>query len=141
LALWLEQRGSEQWKAFRQGGEAIVAKRFEEGQVFLMQVNGEDAGCLVLQDTDAFWGEAGADPQGAFLHSVAVDRRYGGRALGEQAIAWAEARAKAAGKRTMRLDVHDDNVNLKGYYRSLGYGEAALRDWESTPIRLMEKPL
>lgn len=140
-ALWLQKRGSSHWQDFVAGGEEIVARRFAEGQVFLAQHDGADAGCVVLQQHDAFWDDHSAAANAGWVHSLAVKRAYSGRGLGKALLGFVEKYSEAKGKEAVRLDVFDDNAKLKGWYVKMGYRELGLKPWQGKQIRLMEKRL
>ena len=73
---------------------------------------------LVLRRRGSAW---------ARLYSIAVDPARRGQGLGRRLLADAEARAREAGCRGLRLEVRQDNAEALRLYESAGYRrEAAL---------------
>jgi ribosomal protein S18 acetylase RimI-like enzyme len=140
-AQWLQAKGLDQWKEFVAGGEDILARRFREGMVLLVERGGQDAACAVLQWKDPFWGDLGADGRSVWVHSLAVRRTFAGRGLGKRLLAFIESMGLASRKDFCRLDVIEANGRLKAYYRALGYKETAVQDFNGKALRLMEKNL
>jgi len=137
----LQKRGSTQWSQFLEGGQDIVERRFREGSVILAERGGQDAGCVVLQPQDLFWGDLGRDNSALWVHSLAVRPAFKGRGLGKALLDLAASLARARAKSWLRLDVIDANAKLKAYYARLGFQAGAAKDWNGSAIRLLEKPL
>ena len=57
----------------------------------------------------------------ARLYSIARAPHVGGRGIGPKLMAAAEAAAKRHGRRTMRLEVHEDNERAIARYEKSGY--------------------
>lgn len=140
-AQWLQTRGQDQWQAFLEGGADIVERRMREGVVYLVERGGEDAACVCLQLQDPFWEGLGSDGQAAWVHSLAVRRKFTGRRLGRSMLAFVESLAMARGRDLCRLDVVDANVRLKAWYAAQGYRELGVKPWQGRELRLMQKTL
>lgn len=137
----LQKRGLAQWSIFLTGGEDLVARRFREGSVYLVERGGQDAGIMVVQLADPFWEAQGADDQALWVHSLAVRPVFAKRGLGKALLAFAESLARAKGKGALRLDVIDSNAKLKAYYAALGFSPLGVKPHEGEFIRLLEKTL
>lgn len=61
----------------------------------------------------------------ARLYSIAVDPAVRGRGLGRRLLADAEAQARVAGRRGLRLEVRQDNVAAVALYEAAGYRRLA----------------
>lgn len=140
-AQWLQKRGSTQWNSFLAGGEDIVAKRFQDGMVLLVERAGKDAATMTVQMVDDLWDEVGKDGQAAWIRSMAVRSIFMKRGLGKALLGFAESLAKAKQKNYLRLDVVDGASKLKAYYARLGFKELGTKEYNGDVIRLMQKTL
>ena len=140
-AQWLQKKGSKQWSAFLEGGEDIVAKRFAEGLVLLVERGGKDAATMTVQMHDDFWDELGRDNQAAWIQSLGIAPPFMGRGLGRAMLKFAESLARAKHKDYLRLDVLDRATKLKAFYAKHGFKELGLKEHEGEKIRLMELDL
>lgn len=140
-AQWLQKRGSTQWKAFLEGGGDIVAKRFKEGLVILVERGGKDAATMTVQMHDDFWDELGRDQQAAWIQSLAIRPMFMGKGLGRAMLKFAESLGRAQHREFLRLDVLDRAAKLKAFYAKHGFKEQGLKDYQGEKIRLMELPL
>jgi ribosomal protein S18 acetylase RimI-like enzyme len=141
-ALWLRSKGIRQWGTFlSEEAGALIDKRFREGDVYVARVEGEDAGVMVLQNQDGFWGPAGQDQRALYLHGLGVKRSYAGRKLGREMLSWAQDLARVRGKRLLRLDTARENPMLTGYYEGLGFTGIGSAMYKGRELVLYEKEL
>lgn len=125
-AAWLMARGLRQWPpgAYTQA-TALAALRAGH-EVYLLLRAGEPVGKLTLQwDDPEMWGER--PPDAGYVHGLCVSRAVAGLELGAALLGWAGARARANGRRWLRLDCMAANPDLRAYYERLGFtyrGEA-----------------
>jgi len=120
-AVWLWGRGIRQWVPGT-GDDAALAARIARGEVYLARHGGDPAATLTLQWRDEeTWGPMPDDA--GYVHGLAVRRLYGGRGLGRALLAWAEDRARAAGRAYLRLDCMAKNAALRAYYEGAGFTE------------------
>ncbi len=117
---------AQQWLHDRGINQGVVPPRerlygrIARGEVYIAQVNGRPAATISLSTTgEPFWEDS--SQEGAYVHSLAVAREFGGRGLGRELLRWAEGAALLMGKRYLRLDIWGDNMRLSGYYRSVGF--------------------
>ncbi len=116
---WLLSKGLEtQWRSspsFRQ----TIKDNTERGEVYVVKGEGT-VGTLTLQWSDKkFRGDL--PPDAGYVHKLAIKRSYGGRRLGLRMLQWAEAKARAEGKRYVRLDCLANNKTIREYYEKAGF--------------------
>jgi len=77
-------------------------------------------GTITLQWSDnKFWGDL--PPDSGYVHKLAIKRSHGGKRLGLRMLQWAEAKARAEGKRYLRLDCPASNKTIRDYYEKAGF--------------------
>lgn len=117
-AAWLDGTGKSMWQADELQDD-LVAR--EIGSYFLAEVEGEDAGTLKFQlDDPLFWPDI---PRGesAFVHRLALRRKYAGSGLSSEMLQWAVQQARALHKRFLRLDCAADRSRLRAIYENFGF--------------------
>src|SRR2546428_13310266 len=118
-SLWLSSKGLEsQWRpnpVFRQ----TIKDNIERGEVYVVKAVEVTVGTITLQWNDKkFWGDL--PPEAGYIHKLAIKRSYSGQHLGLRMIQWAEAKARAEGKRYLRLDFFACNKTIRDYYPKTG---------------------
>ena len=119
-ARWLEQSGASMWKA-RELDPALVAADVGAGLFFLAERSGEAAGTVKFQLEDPiFWPDA---PQhdAAYVHRLAVRRRFSGTGLSSALLRWAVERTRGLRRRYLRLDCEASRPRLRAFYESFGF--------------------
>jgi ribosomal protein S18 acetylase RimI-like enzyme len=144
IAEWLEGKGVDQWREFlTDEGGAKLAKRFREGEVYKVLLDGTVAGMFVIQWDDTFWHPEKNDGMACWVHTLGVDPASRGRGIGKRILSHIEGIAKGAGKKCVRLDCNADNTKLCGFYESQGFKAAGAKKWAEKDwnVRLYEKEL
>jgi GNAT superfamily N-acetyltransferase len=119
-AAWAERAHGRLW------GEAEIAadnirRDVEQGQFFLARSGADPAGTLRYQTEDPeFWPDAVGD-DAAYVHRLAVRRRYAGRGAAAAMLRWSAARARAEGRTYLRLDADITRPRLRTLYESCGF--------------------
>lgn len=99
-----------------------IGSEVRSGMFFVGEANGEAAGVIRFQLEDLlFWPDLAEPAESAFVHRLAVRRRFAGRGVSTALLAWAVAHARALGKRYLRLDCDDERVRLKALYETFGF--------------------
>ncbi len=99
-----------------------IAAEVQAGMFFIAEADGEPAGVIRFQLEDLlFWPDLAAPAESAFIHRLAVRRRFAGRGVSTALLAWAVAHAGVLGKRYLRLDCDDERVRLKALYETFGF--------------------
>ncbi len=119
-AEWLTERGMPMWRA----GElepADIAKAVEAGEFYVLECGGEVAGTVKFQLEDPlFWPDVPGG-ESAFIHRVAVRRAFAGSGASGAMMQWAAERARALGKRYVRLDCEAARPSLRAVYERFGF--------------------
>jgi GNAT superfamily N-acetyltransferase len=141
-AAWLKSKAIQQWDfELQPQAEAVVARRLEQGEVYLGFDEGLAVGTLTLQGQDNFWGLLGMDPRSMYLHSVAVLRSHAGQGRGRELILWAEQYGLSLGRERLCLDCYSSNARLLRYYQDLGYRAESSQIWNGRALSFMAKDL
>lgn len=116
---WLEQRGIPMWRQ-----SEVVASRVRKdvaaGLFFLATSTGESVGTLKFQLSDPlFWLDVPDDA--AYVHRLAIRRRFAGGALSSALLGWAGRRATSLGRRFLRLDCEASRPRLRAIYERFGF--------------------
>jgi GNAT superfamily N-acetyltransferase len=119
-ARWLEQRGMSMWRADELLRSRIAADVDAE-LFFIAECDGEAAGVVKFQLEDVlFWPDV---PQGesAFVHRLAVQRRFAGGGISSALMSWAVERAQSLGREYLRLDCEASRSKLRTIYERFGF--------------------
>jgi GNAT superfamily N-acetyltransferase len=101
---------------------AHITAEIRDGQFFLAERDGEAAGVIRFQlDDRLFWPDLSNPGESAFIHRLAVRRRFAGRGVSTALLQWAVDRARTLGKGSLRLDCDDDRERLKALYERFGF--------------------
>src|SRR5215831_12725932 len=119
-AQWQQQLGTPVWLGDELNTDKIVAE-IAEGLFFLAESSGEGAGTLKFQlDDPIFWPDEPA-PHAAYIHRMAVRRRYAGRGISAALVTWAVERTRQFGRHLLRLDCGADRPKLRAVYEDFGF--------------------
>ena len=117
---WLRASGRELWRE-DELTSSMVAADIESGGVFLASIEGEPAATLRFQlSDDLFWPDVPSG-EAAFIHRLAVKRRYAGGGLSSALLHWSADRAARLGRRLLRLDCEHSRTKLRGVYEQFGF--------------------
>ena len=119
-AEWLADAGLPMWREDEITAEGIAAD-VARGLFFIGECDGEVAGTIRFQLEDVrFWPDI-PQQESAFIHRLAVRRRYAGSALSSELLRWAVQRAESLGKRYLRLDCEESRPKLRAIYEDFGF--------------------
>lgn len=126
-ATWLEEREMPMWKAHESLPERI-AQDVREGLFFLGEYASEPAGTIKFQIADVeFWPDV-PENESAFIHRLAVRRRFAGGAVSTALLSWALERTASLGRRYLRLDCEASRRKLRDIYERFGFQHHSDRD-------------
>jgi len=120
-AKWVEQLdGTVMWIEGELEEERVRAE-VEDGMFVVAEIEGQIAGALRFQLEDQlFWPDLdGRDS--AFVHRLAVRRVFAGQGISTSLLDWTVDRARALGKRYLRLDCDADRSRLRAFYERFGF--------------------
>lgn len=119
-ARWLEQSGRPLW----QDDELLpsrIAADVDAGLFFVAECDGDVAGTVRFQLEDMlFWPDVSQD-QSAFIHRLAVRRRFAGGRVSSALLQWAALRARSLGRGFLRLDCEASRPRLRAVYEQFGF--------------------
>jgi GNAT superfamily N-acetyltransferase len=119
-ATWLEQRGMPLWQAAAFTPER-VAPDIARRHYMLARWHGSPTGVFKYQRDDAeIWPDARTG-EAAYIHRVAICRRYAGSGLAAVLLHAAAARALQEGCRYLRLDCESARLRLRAVYERCGF--------------------
>jgi GNAT superfamily N-acetyltransferase len=119
-ANWLKECHMEMWRANELHPERI-AKDVREGSFFLCERMGEPAGTIKFQLSDVeFWPDVPED-ESAFIHRLAVRRRFAGGVVSTALLSWAVERTASLGRPYLRLDCEASRQRLRAVYERFGF--------------------
>ena len=119
-ARWLEELEMPLW-----GEEnleyAVIAADVQAGLFFLAESAGDSAGTVKFQlDDPDCWPDARSD-EAAYVHRLAIRRRYAGTGLSSALLRWAVARTQTLGRPYLRLDCPASRPRLRSIYERFGF--------------------
>lgn len=119
-ARWLEQTGKPMWR----DSELLpsrIAEDVHAGLFFIAVLNTEPAGVIKFQLEDPlFWPDL-PQTDSAFVHRLAVRRRFAGDGVSTALLTWAAESARALNKRYLRLDCEATRPKLRAVYERFGF--------------------
>jgi GNAT superfamily N-acetyltransferase len=100
---------------------AQLAEDVAAGLFFLAECSADPAGTLKFQLEDpVFWPDVSHE-NAAYVHRLAVRRRYAGGGLSTELLRWAADRTRALGRRFLRLDFEASRLRLREIYGRFGF--------------------
>jgi GNAT superfamily N-acetyltransferase len=139
-ARWVDALGEVMWEEGELAAGRVAAE-VEEGQFFLAVVDGEPGGAIKFQLEDRlFWPDL-TQSESAFVHRLVVGRRYKGLGVSTALLQWAVDRARAMGKRYLRLDCDASRPKLRALYERFGFRIHSFRQVGAYYVARYEYPL
>jgi GNAT superfamily N-acetyltransferase len=110
VAVWLENKGLKMWEANELAPQDIE-NQVKNGMFWLAKINSEIAGCVRFQTEDLEYWDDVPHTHSAFVHRVAVKRKFAGKGVAIAMLDWAKSHAKSLGKRYLRLATKEKNLS------------------------------
>jgi GNAT superfamily N-acetyltransferase len=119
-ARWLNELGMPLWREDELESGRIAAD-VAEGLFFIAESSRDAAGTVRFQLEDPiFWPDVPLG-EAAFIHRLAVRRRYAGSGLSTALLRWAVERTRRLGRRYLRLDCEASRPRLRSIYETFGF--------------------
>ncbi|MBH8554830.1 GNAT family N-acetyltransferase [Nostocaceae cyanobacterium CENA357] len=119
-ASWLQQRSIPLWHD-SEVSPASISEDVAKGLFFIAEWAGEPAGTIKFQLEDLlFWPDISQE-ESAFVHRLAIRRRYSGGKVSSALINWAIEHAQTLGRCYLRLDCQASRLCLRAVYESFGF--------------------
>jgi GNAT superfamily N-acetyltransferase len=120
-ARWVDALGEVMWETGELAPERI-ASEIAAGQFRLAMADGDPAGVIRFQLEDTlFWPDLPTDHGSAFVHRLAVARRYKGQGISTALLQWAADHARELGRTHLRLDCDKSRPKLMALYERFGF--------------------
>jgi GNAT superfamily N-acetyltransferase len=117
---WVDARGVKMWQ-LDELDAVRIEKETRDGLFALAWCDGEAGGTVKFQLEDPeFWPDL-PDAGAAYIHRLAIRRRYAGGLVSGQLLRWAVAHAGALGRQMLRLDCDAHRTSLRGVYEKFGF--------------------
>jgi GNAT superfamily N-acetyltransferase len=121
VAQWVDALGEVMWDTGELAPEHIAAE-VAAGQFYLAMAGEEPAGVIRFQLEDTlFWPDLPDDHTSAFVHRLAVSRRFKGQGISTALLRWAVDHARSLGRTHLRLDCDKSRPKLMALYEGLGF--------------------
>jgi GNAT superfamily N-acetyltransferase len=119
-AAWLVEMDSPLWKDDELNKDTMHSD-IKAGLFFIGYFDGNAGGTIRYQQEDKlFWPDM-ISGEAAYVHRIAVLRKYSGGELSRALIDWAAGRATAEGKMYLRLDCESTRLRLRALYERFGF--------------------
>jgi GNAT superfamily N-acetyltransferase len=119
-AHWLEQRGMALWLDDELSSQR-VREEVASGLFYLAEDNGAIGGVIRFQlDDPEFWPDV-LPGEAAYIHRLAVRRRYAGGQVSFHLLDWAVAQTRKIGRTYLRMDVETPRRRLREIYEKYGF--------------------
>jgi ribosomal protein S18 acetylase RimI-like enzyme len=123
------------YRTLRDSGEEFyerelrdVAGRAGSSEVLVATVAGRIVGCVTFVDGDEPLSQTD-DPEAATIRMLGVDADARGRGIGQALVRACIDRARAAGRRRVRLDTRTSMESAQRLYERLGFRRDPDQDW------------
>jgi GNAT superfamily N-acetyltransferase len=117
---WLEQVGMPLWPREEISTERIAVD-VAAGLFVFAEISGEQVGTIKLQLEDPeIWPDVPAG-ESAFIHRLAVRRRFAGLGISTALLDWAVRRTTLLPRRYLRMDCHAGRPRLRAIYEHFGF--------------------
>jgi GNAT superfamily N-acetyltransferase len=126
-AQWLEQRGMALWRDSELAPDRI-REEVEAGLFHVAEADGIIGGVIMFQLEDPeFWPDA-VPGEAAYLHRLAVRRRFAGGQVSSLLLDWSREKTQRLGRKYLRMDTETPRFKLREMYERYGFQYHSERD-------------
>jgi GNAT superfamily N-acetyltransferase len=119
-ARWLDDIGMAMWRDDELKPEKLSAE-VAAGVFFLAECDGEAAGTIRFELEDRlFWPDI-PQQDSAFIHRLAVRRRFAGGEISSALLLWTIAHTHKIGRRYLRLDCEAFRPKVRAIFERIGF--------------------
>jgi GNAT superfamily N-acetyltransferase len=119
-AAWLERKNMTLWQQ-EHISSSVIDRDIKLGLFYIAFCEGIAAGVVQFQTEDlVFWPDI-SQSDSAFLHRLAVRRRFAGGSVSTMLLHWAVEHSRELGKHFLRLDCVADRPRLRSIYENFGF--------------------
>ena len=139
-AQWVDALGAVMWDEGELDSTRIAGE-VARGQFLVADVDGTIAGAIRFQLEDRlFWPDLPQE-ESAFVHRLVVARAFKGQGISTALLASSVERARATGRRFLRLDCDAERAKLRALYEQFGFRLHSYRQVTSYYVARYEYPL
>jgi GNAT superfamily N-acetyltransferase len=118
---WVRERDALPMWELDEINPARIAREVREGGYAVAWAGGEAAGTVKFKLQDPEFLAARAMDNAAYIHRLAVRRRFAGQGVSQALMAWAAERARTLGRDVLRLDCDAHRASLRAVYERFGF--------------------
>jgi GNAT superfamily N-acetyltransferase len=119
-ARWVDALGVVMWEEGELARERL-AQETAAGLFYLAEVDGVAAGVIRFQLEDQLFWPDRPNGEAAFVHRLAVSRRFKGQGVSSALLQWAAGHARRLGREYLRLDCDASRPKLRALYEACGF--------------------
>jgi GNAT superfamily N-acetyltransferase len=119
-ARWVDALGVVMWEEGELAPERL-AQETAGGLFFLAEIDGVAAGVIRFQLEDQLFWPDRPNGEAAFVHRLAVSRRFKGQGVSSALLQWAADHARRLGREYLRLDCDASRPKLRALYEAFGF--------------------
>jgi len=127
-ARWQKARGFPAWQLDALSEENIIP---QIDLFFLAEIAGEAAGTLKFQTEDRMFWPDQLEDDAAYVHKVAIRRKFAGGKISHLMLDWAVERTRTLKRNYLRLDCDAASPRLRAVYENFGFAYHSDKQMES----------
>ena len=119
-ARWAQRQGAPFWQQ-AELAETSISADVQHQLFFIADCDGDPAGTMRFQIEDSeFWPDLPKE-EAAYIHRLAVRRKFAGQGVSTALLEWAVHRTASLGRIYLRLDAQAAKLRLRALYERFGF--------------------